>query len=236
MSSCINIDNEPCWSVRGRVRQWRLWVGAVEVAGRSSQTVCTKSNYQSRGINIPAVWQVTAPSFQPPPVPAELHRQHGMEQLNNTTCVFSCLPHRLFLKEYWDIYGGKTATERGGFGRSVGSTSHRGLFFGRSARAAWQAASVNGAFFSCLSAGVNMLIVDKVALIVPPPPPIKKRQWGGNAFCLARLPPNSGRFVSLWHKKRPNQTSLNCKTNRILLNFAVWAKGIKVKADPWDHF
>lgn len=35
------------------------------MAGRPSQTVWTKSNYGSHGINIPAVWQVTAPLFSP---------------------------------------------------------------------------------------------------------------------------------------------------------------------------
>lgn len=49
--------------------------------------------------------------------------------------------------------------------RSVGSTGDRGLFFRRSGRAAWQTVPVNGAFFSSYSAGVNMLIADKVALI-----------------------------------------------------------------------
>lgn len=60
VSACINID-KPYWGSKAGSNNKR-----GKVAGRSSQTVCTKSNYQSHGINIPAVWQVTAPSFQPP--------------------------------------------------------------------------------------------------------------------------------------------------------------------------
>lgn len=63
VSACINID-KPYWGSGAGSNNKR-----GKVAGRSSQTVCTKSNYQSHGINIPAVWQVTAPSFQPPPLP-----------------------------------------------------------------------------------------------------------------------------------------------------------------------
>lgn len=139
--------------------------GGGNVAGRSSQTVCTKSNYQSRGINIPAVWQVTAPSFQPPSRPAWTTPPAWEASPGSSTIqlVFSSL--HLFLKEYWDIYGGKKAKRGEALGRSVGSTNNRGLFFRRSARAAWRAASVNGAFFFSLSVGVNMLIADKVALI-----------------------------------------------------------------------
>lgn len=58
----------------------------------------------------------------------------------------------------------------------MGSTSDRGLFFRRSAPTAWQAASVNGAFFSSLSASVNLPIADKVALIVT--------KWGKPLFCF----------------------------------------------------
>lgn len=75
-----------------------------------------------------------------------------------------------------------------------GSDSDRGLFFRRSARAAWQAVSVNGAFFSSFSAGVNMLIADKVALI-------GKNKEGKPLFffflSFKRLPLNSARFVGL---------------------------------------
>lgn len=66
VSACINID-KPYWGSRAGSNNKR-----GKVAGRSSQTVCTKSNYQSHGINIPAVWQVTAPSFQPPPYTASM--------------------------------------------------------------------------------------------------------------------------------------------------------------------
>lgn len=67
VSACINID-KLYWGSGAGLNNKR-----GKVAGRSSQTVCTKSNYQSRGINIPAVWQVTAPSFQLPPPPSHTH-------------------------------------------------------------------------------------------------------------------------------------------------------------------
>lgn len=53
-------------------------------------------------------------------------------------------------------------------------------------RPASQPVSVNGAFFSSLSQGENMLITDNIALIA---------HNGEITFCFELLPPNSARFV-----------------------------------------
>lgn len=118
-------------------------------------------------------------------------------------------------------------------GRSVGSTGDRALFFRRSGRAAWQTVPVNGAFFSSYSAGVNMLIANKVALI--------GKKGGDRLFCFKHLPPNSARFVgprvtSVAHKM-PNQTKFNAKTIPLYLaggqakktRVKVTAKGLSVR-------
>lgn len=235
MSSCINTD-EPYWRARGP----RQTISAGGEGGGKLLDVPHRRCVQNPIIRAVALTFLQSGRWrQPPPVPPELHRQHGTEpptprQLDNTTRIFFCLPIRLFLKEYWDIYGGKTAKRGEAFGRSVGSASHRGLFFSRSARAAWRAASVNVGHSSphCLLVWICWSLI---RLLWFPPPP-QKKTVGGNAFCFAHLPPNSVCFVSLWHQKRPNQTSLNGKTNGISLNFVAGAKGIKIKADPWRHF
>lgn len=120
----------------------------------------TKSNYQSHGVNIPTVWQVTDRPFQGPPptqtgtaAPPQYTHTHTQNLLSSVDLRSSSI----------ETYRGKKAKRREAVG-VWGSATATGLFFERSAQSAQQAISVNGAFFS-LPLGEKMLIADNTALI-----------------------------------------------------------------------
>lgn len=138
--------------------------------------MCTKSNYQSHGINIPTVWQVTAPSFQPP---AAAWDRVGRQHLHNTG--------RELPSKYWDIYRGK---KKGGVCLCVWWWwwgVHRRAFSsggqGKSPRRPYQSMVHSSPF--CLPVG-NTLIADNATLILITEKPF--------LFCYESV--NSARFVS----------------------------------------